>query len=52
MYSAVDDPDRTKHPSVPAMMNPLARNPADEPMSSGRCFDRYHGLARARMRPT
>src|SRR6266853_1019591 len=49
MYSALDDPDRTKHPSVPAMMNPLARKPVDEPMSSGRCLDRYHGLARARI---
>lgn len=33
---ALDDPDCTKHPSVPAMMkplatNPLATNPVDEP---------------------
>src|SRR5882724_2508248 len=52
LYSALAAPDRTKHPSVPAMMHPLARNPVDEPMSVGRCFDRYHGLARARLRPT
>ena len=35
------------------MMNPLAMKPTDEPIRSGRCFDRYHGaVARARTRPT
>jgi len=41
LYSALDDPNRTKLPRVPAMMNLLAMNLVDEPLISGLCFEPY-----------